>query len=87
MQVLPSWMTTLLLAILLTYISYKLLARGFITWDSESHELHDQESHNHVQNRIQEPLLQDHEGDSPFRGRHRFIVLEQAMVYIWLLKP
>lgn len=44
MQALPAWMTTVLLALLLTVISYKLLIRGFITWHKESEVVHQQDS-------------------------------------------
>ena len=51
-QVLPAWATTVLLGALLTFITYKLLVRGVITWRSESSE-----KHHHPE--ITEPLLED----------------------------
>lgn len=67
MQALPSWMTTILLAALLTFISYKLLARGFITWRDESSE-----AKHHKSGEATEPLLQGNddatEGQS---GKHQ----------------
>ena len=38
MQTFPNWLTTILLGLLLAYISWKLLARGIITWSKESDE-------------------------------------------------
>jgi len=71
-QILPSWMTTVLLALLLTFISYKLLVRGFITWHSESTEfleLQNQGLHHDGQDGLEQPLLQDRSANPPTGGR------------------
>ena len=47
-------MTTVLLAVLLTFISYKLLTRGYITWHTES--LHAKQA---KLEEAREPLLSD----------------------------
>ena len=39
MQAFPNWLTTILLALLLTFISYKLIMRGLITWQKESAQI------------------------------------------------
>lgn len=39
-QVLPAWLTTVLLGALLTFITYKLVVRGVITWRSETQQHH-----------------------------------------------
>jgi len=67
-KILPSWMTTVLLALLLTFISYKLLVRGFITWHSESTEfleLQNQGLHHDGQDGLEQPLLQDRSANPP----------------------
>ena len=55
-KVLPAWMTTVLLGLLLTFITYKLVVRGVITWRHESEEKHDEEHQ-------RQPLL-DHDESS-----------------------
>ena len=56
-------MTTVLLAFLLTFISYKLLTRGYITWHNES--LHAKHSKLEDAN---EPLLGEQDGTHEASG-------------------
>ena len=54
MQAMPNWLTTVLLAILLTVLTWKLSVRGFMTWRKETAEAEKQRD-----SEIAEPLLQD----------------------------
>ena len=57
-------MTTVLLAVLLTFISYKLLARGFLTWQSESKQAEHPKSED-----LTQPLLDEQDGADEGQGR------------------
>lgn len=59
-KIFPNWLTTVLLALLLTFISYKLVVRGVITWQKESAE----QLTIPVDDQITQPLLQG-EGKLP----------------------
>ena len=73
MQVLPSWLTTVLLALLLTFISYKLITRGFITWHSESlAQQHQRLDVDGQDDGLEQPLLQDGGTESPTEGERGF---------------
>ena len=50
----PNWLTTVLLAMLLTVLTWKLSVRGFMTWRKETVEAEKQRD-----SEIAEPLLQD----------------------------
>lgn len=39
LQLLPAWMTTVLLAVLLSFLSFKLISRGLKTYQTETREL------------------------------------------------
>lgn len=56
-------MTTVLLAILLTFISYKLLTRGYITWHTESLQAKKSKL-----DEANEPLLSDHQDGTSERA-------------------
>lgn len=60
-KLLPTWLTTILLAILLTSVSYKLVVRGVICWRQETtehaHELDGEPS--------RQPLLSEHQDEAP----------------------
>ena len=55
LQAFPNWLTTILLALLLTFISYKLIMRGLITWQKESAQIKLQDS----QGANLQPLLEE----------------------------
>jgi peptidoglycan/LPS O-acetylase OafA/YrhL len=52
LQATPNWMTTVLLAILLTLLTYKLVVRSLITWRKENNKIAA------AREGITEPLLQ-----------------------------
>lgn len=57
-KVLPAWLTTVLLGALLTFITYKLVVRGVITWRNET-------EHKHEEDEQRQPLLEnDHSSTS-----------------------
>ena len=64
LQAMPNWLTTVLLAMLLTVLTCKLSVRGFITWRKETavaEKEHDSEA--------AEPLLQ-HDSGEPSAHQH-----------------
>ena len=57
-QAIPNWLTTVLLAILLTMLTWKLSARGILTWRKETADAQQQ-----CDSEAAQPLLQDERGD------------------------
>ena len=53
-QAIPNWLTTVLLAILLTMLTWKLTSRGFLTWRKETADAQEQ-----CDSEAAQPLLQD----------------------------
>ena len=58
LQAMPNWLTTVLLAMLLTVLTWKLSVRGFITWRKETAA-----SIKERDSEAAEPLLQDSMGE------------------------
>ena len=57
-QAIPNWLTTILLAILLTMLTWKLTCRGFLTWRKETADAQQQ-----CDSEAAQPLLQDGQRD------------------------
>ena len=57
-QVMPVWLTTSLLTLLLALLSVKLVGRGLITWRKET-EAKAKESNRHSRDAVEQPLLAD----------------------------
>ena len=58
MQAMPNWLTTVLLAMLLTVLTWKLSIRGFLTWRKETAA-----SEKERDSEAAEPLLQNSAGE------------------------
>ncbi len=69
-QAIPNWLTTVLLAILLTVLTWKLSSRGFMTWRKETADAQKLRDSAAAQ-----PLLQDAPGE---HVTHHHIVLQDA---------
>lgn len=64
MQAFPNWLTTILLALLLTFISYKLIMRGLITWEKESAQIKLEDSQGAHLRPLLEEELEANAGDA-----------------------
>ena len=69
-QAMPNWLTTVLLAILLTVLTWKLSFRGFMTWRKETADAQKARD-----SEAGQPLLQDAPAE---HVTHHHIVLQDA---------